>query len=116
MSWFSNEVDVLLAKIENVPDSVKATLNKLETDAGQEAQSLAALAAKDIVQGGIINTASYVAAAKDILAKVTADGVTIILPDVFFILNAEVSYLLTPVVVVTPPVPPVEPPPAPLAA
>lgn len=94
MSWFSTTWSNLVAKIENIPDSVKSMLDKLETDAGTEMQGLAAIAAKDIAAGPL-TTASYTTAAKDILAQLPVDG-GILISDVLAVLNAEVSYLLAP--------------------
>lgn len=101
---------------ESTPPSVQLQIAKLKTDGGILMQSLSIIAAKDITTGGILNTASYVTAAKDIFAQVVATGATVLLPDVFFILNAEVSALLTaPAVTPVAPVQPVDPTP-PLAA
>src|SRR4051794_13586797 len=93
MTWFSDEFKSLLAWLANLPPSVKTAIDKLSTDAGVIVKADAAIAAKDIVSGGVINTAAYVTAAKDILAKTPADA-GILITDIFFILNAEVSYLL----------------------
>lgn len=91
---FSHALSRLEDWAGTLPPSVKAEIALLETDAGKLAQSLGATAAKDIIAGGIFSTASYVTAANDIVAQVTAQGLTILLPDVFAIVNREVSYLL----------------------
>jgi hypothetical protein len=93
MSWFSTEWDAFVAKIESIPSSVQTLLSKLESDAGQIMQTLASTAAKDIAAGPL-TTASYVTAAKDILAQLPSDG-GILISDVLAVLNAEVSYLLS---------------------
>jgi hypothetical protein len=75
------------------PASIKVLVAKLKTDTGAIVKADCAIAAKDIVVGGILNTDAYVTAAKDIFARLPADSV-LLLTDVFAILNAETSLLL----------------------
>src|ERR1700728_2805398 len=95
MSWLSDDLQALLSKIEAVPASVSSLIQKLQSDVGSQVQQLAATAAKDLQTKGL-TPAGFVAAGKDILAQLPADA-GVDLQDVFAILNAEVSYLVTPV-------------------
>lgn len=94
MSWFSDEFQKVVAWLSSLPPAVKASIDKLNSDAGQIVKDDAKIFAQDIVANGL-TTASFTKAVGDIMAKTPADA-GILIQDVFFILNAEVSYLLTP--------------------
>lgn len=73
-----------------VSPGIQAFITKVETDEGKILQGLAVTAASDVIAGGF-STASFVAAAKDIGAKLLAQNITMAHTEIFTALNAEVG-------------------------
>lgn len=69
---------------------VKAFATKLATDEGKILEGLVVVAAQDVISGGL-TTASFVAAAKDVGAKLAAQNITMAQTDIFAALNTAVG-------------------------
>lgn len=71
--------------------SLKDFMNKAATDEGKILEGLISTAAQDVLAGGL-TTASFVAAGKDVLAKLIAQNIsTFNMQYVMALLNIEVS-------------------------
>lgn len=81
---------------------LKSFLGKVESSEGQILEGLVSTAAQDVVSGGF-TTASFVAAGKDVLAKLLAENIsTFNLQYVIAALNIKVAPLAPPIVVPSP--------------
>lgn len=69
---------------------IQAFITTLETDEGKILQGLVTVAAQDVISGGL-TTASFVAAAKDVGAKLASQNITLAQTTIFAALNAEVG-------------------------
>ena len=73
-----------------VEPALQQFITTLETDEGKILQSLAVVAAQDVIAGGL-TTASFVAAAKDVQGKLVAQNIQMGQQTVFAALNAIVA-------------------------
>jgi hypothetical protein len=106
---FLSSVEAEIAKVKawftSLPTWLQSFVSKMATDEGAILDGLVTVAVKDIEAGGL-STASFVAAAKDVFAKLVAQNIsTFTLQDVFTALNSAVSAPVAPAVasVVNPP-------------
>lgn len=81
-----------------VSPSVQAFITKVETDEGKILTGLAETAAEDVIAGGL-TTASFVAAAKDVEAKLISQNITMGQQDIYAAINIAVGAKTSPVTV-----------------
>lgn len=87
---FSGVVDDIKSAFAKLPTPLQAFITKVENDAEGLLMSLAQTAYNDIASGGL-NTASFVAAGKDVVAKAAAQGTTILMSDAMAAINIMAS-------------------------
>lgn len=75
----------------DVSPSIQAFITTIESDEGKILQGLVEKAAQDVLAGGL-TTASFVAAAKDVSAKLLAQNISMAQTDIFAALNAAVGH------------------------
>lgn len=97
---FTGAYEDIVKGLQSLPAPVQAFIVKLEGDAGALLQTLAEAALQDVVAGGF-TTASFVAAAKDVVSKGLAQGQTILISDAMAQINILASSV-RPVVAVDP--------------
>jgi hypothetical protein len=69
---------------------IQKFVQTIETNEGKILQGLVVTAAQDVISGGL-TTASFVAAAKDVAAKLEAQNIAMAQTTIFAALNAEVG-------------------------
>lgn len=93
---FSGNFTNALKRLEDwwtsLQPSIKAFVNKVETDEGKILVTLAEQAAQSVITNGL-TTASFVSAAKDVGSQLLAQNITMAQTDVFAALNIAVSDL-----------------------
>lgn len=87
---FSGVWEDIVSAFQKLPQPVQDFIVRLEGDEGQLLQTLAEAALQDVVAGGF-TTASFVAAAKDVVAKAAAQGQTILISDAVAQINILAS-------------------------
>ena len=90
-SKFVADIDKSVAKL---PTWAQSLITTLESDAGQLLNAAVSTAAQDVMAGGL-TTASFTAAAKDVAAKLTAQGTTMGTQVIYAALNAAVAEAAT---------------------
>jgi len=90
---FSGNFKNAEARIENwwsgVSPSIQAFITTIETDEGAVLESLVSVAAKDVIAGGL-NTASFLAAIKDVGEQLLEKNITMANTVITAALNTEV--------------------------
>ena len=76
--------------LSNLPPWAQSLIGTLESDAGKLLSVAVTTAAQDVINGGL-TTASFNAAAKDVAAKLTAQGTTMGTQIIYSALNAAVA-------------------------
>lgn len=90
---FSGVVEDITSATDKLPAPVQAFITKVESDAEGLLGSLCATAIKDVETAGF-TTASFVAAAKDVIAQALSQGSTILISDAMAMLNMFASTIV----------------------
>lgn len=83
----------ITAGLQKLPAPLKTFITKVENDAENLLSNLASVAIKDVEAGGF-TTASFIAAAKDVVAQALAQGQTILISDAVAMLNLFASEII----------------------
>lgn len=89
---FSGVWDDIVKSFNRLPQNEKDFIAKLESDAWDIIRKLSGIAINDVVAGGF-STASFVTAAKDVVAQGAAQGQAIAISDAVIQLNILASTL-----------------------
>jgi len=87
---FSGALSDITSAFAKLPVPVQSFVTKVEDDTDNLIMGLAQTAYQDVVAGGL-NTASFVAAGKDVVAKGLAQGKTILMSDAMVAVNLVAS-------------------------
>lgn len=95
---FSGVVDDIEKSFAKLPAPVQSFIAKIESDAESLLMSLATIGIADVAAGGF-STASFVTAGKDIVAKASSQGQTILMSEAMAALNIMAPTAAAPAVI-----------------